>query len=302
MSVPFVPGASNPGTMREDVGGGTLNALRNAVQRGARAALLSVRGGDATGDTVARTIEAAGIADLSVTFLDRVTPSYTALLDREGDVVAALADMELYEIAFAKQMRRASVRDAIARADAVLTDANLPVDALTRLASLAAGKPIFAIAISPAKAPRLSGVFPELSCLFLNRREAALLTGLAGSNTAAEMVAALRRLGIMRAMVTSGPEPVLCYDATSAFLLTPPTPPRIVDVTGAGDAMTGAAVAALLGGADFATAAREGVAAALLTLQSAKAVAEHDPRSFEAALALVPATVPLQTAGALHDA
>ena len=47
----------------------------------------------------------AGIADLSAVFLDRATPSYTALLDREGDVIAALADMALYELAFPKQMQ-----------------------------------------------------------------------------------------------------------------------------------------------------------------------------------------------------
>ena len=102
MTSPFVPGASIPGTMREDVGGGAFNALRNAVGRGAAGSLLSMRGGDAAGDTVARAIAQAGIADLSAVFLDRATPSYTALLDREGDVVAALADMALYEIAFPK--------------------------------------------------------------------------------------------------------------------------------------------------------------------------------------------------------
>src|SRR5690349_555449 len=102
----FVPGASNPGTMAEDVGGGVFNALRTAIQRGATASLMSVRGGDAAGDTVARTIAGAGIADLSAVFLDRSTPSYTALLDRDGDVVAALADMGLYDLAFPRQIRR----------------------------------------------------------------------------------------------------------------------------------------------------------------------------------------------------
>jgi pseudouridine kinase len=287
MTVPFVPGASNPGTMREDVGGGTLNALRAAAQRGAKAAVLSVRGGDAAGGMVARVIKGAGITDLSVTFLDRATPSYTALLDTDGDVVAALADMGLYEIAFARQLRRASARDAIGRADAVLTDANLPADALQRLATLASAKPIFAIAISPAKVPRLSGIFPDLSCLFLNRREAALLTGLPAHSPPAAMVAALRKLGIARALMTSGPDAVVCFDATSTFCITPPVPPRIVDVTGAGDAMTGAAIAALLRGEAFDAAAREGVAAALLTLQSAKAVGRLDDGSFEEALAMV---------------
>ncbi|MBZ9874756.1 hypothetical protein LB542_28405, partial [Mesorhizobium sp. BR1-1-9] len=40
----YVPAASNPGTMREDVGGGVFNALRSTVRRGVSGSLLSVRG------------------------------------------------------------------------------------------------------------------------------------------------------------------------------------------------------------------------------------------------------------------
>jgi hypothetical protein len=72
---PYIPGASNPGIMREEVGGGVFNALRNAARRGCAGALLSVRGGDMAGDAVANAIGEAGIADLSATFLDRATPS-----------------------------------------------------------------------------------------------------------------------------------------------------------------------------------------------------------------------------------
>lgn len=77
----YVPGTSNPGTLSEEVGGVVFNALRNAVQRGIGAALLSVRGGDGAGEAVGRAIAAAGISDLSAVFLDRTTPSYTALVD-----------------------------------------------------------------------------------------------------------------------------------------------------------------------------------------------------------------------------
>ena len=72
-------------------------------------------------------------------------------------MVAGLADMELYEIVFAKQLRRSKARDEIADADAILCDANLPAAALERLAALADGKPLFAIAISPAKVVRFVG-------------------------------------------------------------------------------------------------------------------------------------------------
>ena len=63
----------------------------------------------------------AKIRDLSAVFLDRATPSYTALIDRDGDVIAGLADMELYETVFAKQLRRSqgARRDRRCRRDPV---------------------------------------------------------------------------------------------------------------------------------------------------------------------------------------
>ena len=166
----YVPAASNPGTMREDVGGGVFNALRSAVRRGVAASLLSVRGGDAAAETVSRAIAEAGIADLSAVFLDRTTPSYTALIDRDGELIVGFADMALYDLAFPKQIRRSKVREVIAAADAVLCDANLPSSALERLVALAAGKPVFAIAISPAKVVRL---IPVLGALALRVHEPA---------------------------------------------------------------------------------------------------------------------------------
>lgn len=129
------------GTMREDVGGGVFNALRTVVRRGVSASLMSVRGGDTAGETVARTIAQAAIKDLSVTFLDRATPSYTAILDSEGELVVGFADMGLYDLAFPKQMRRANIRGAVEASDAVLCDANLPTAALERLMALAADRP-----------------------------------------------------------------------------------------------------------------------------------------------------------------
>jgi pseudouridine kinase len=288
MTSPFVPGASIPGTMREDVGGGVFNALRNAVCRGAAGALMSMRGGDAAGDTVARAIAEAGIADLSAVFLDRATPSYTALLDSEGDVVAALADMALYEIAFPKQIRRAKVREGIAAADAILCDANIPATGLKRLAALASGKRVFAIAISPAKAVRLTDILPDLSCLYMNRREAAALAGMGGDDPAGAIVDRLRALGLASGVITQGSQPVIGLDRSGVISITPPAPRKIADVTGAGDALAGAMTVALLRREPFGEALREGMAAALLAIESATSVPDLSKRAFARALALVP--------------
>jgi len=284
----YVAAASNPGTMREDVGGGVFNALRTTVRRGASASLASLRGGDAAAETVARAIREAGIEDLSATFLDRTTPSYTAILDAGGELMVGFADMGLYDLAFPKQVRRAKLRQAAATADALFLDANLPEAAVERLVQPAGDKPVFAIAVSPAKVVRLKAMLGRLALLFMNRREAAALTGLEKEAPAADLVARLRALGLAGGVVSAGDGPVIGFDARGAFTITPPPPRRVADVTGAGDALAGATVAALLSERTLRQALREGIAAALLAIESPNAVPDFTAADFAAALALVP--------------
>ncbi|MER9684978.1 MULTISPECIES: carbohydrate kinase family protein [unclassified Mesorhizobium] len=284
----YVPAASNPGTMREDVGGGVFNALRSLVRRGVSASLLSVRGGDASAETVARAIADSGIADLSAVFLDRTTPSYTALIDRDGELITGFADMALYDLAFPKQIRRSKVREVVAEVDAVLCDANLPSTALERLVGVAAGKPVFAIAISPAKVVRLIPVLKELAQVFMNRREAMVLAGVDANATERETVDGLRCSGLTSGVVTAGDGLVLGFDEAGAFSILPPAPRKVADVTGAGDALAGATIAALLRGLALRQALREGVAAATLAIESSDAVPAFTAATFTEALALVP--------------
>ena len=288
VSGPYVPAASNPGTMREDVGGGAFNALRSVVRRGVSASLLSVRGGDAAADTVSSAIARAGIADLSAVFLDRTTPSYTALIDRDGELIVGFADMALYDLAFPKQIRRAKVREVIAGADAILCDANLPSSALERLVALAAGRPVYAMAISPAKAVRLIPVLGALALLFMNRREAIALAGSSADAAGQDFVDSLRRAGLRSGVVTAGGDPVLGFDDAGAFSILPPPSRKVADVTGAGDALAGATVAALLRGLPLRAALREGVAAATLAIESTDAVPAFTAATFAETLALVP--------------
>lgn len=284
----YVPGTSNPGTLSEEVGGVVFNALRNAVQRGVAASLLSVRGGDDAGEAVGRAIAAAGVSDLSAVFLDRTTPSYTALLDHDGELIAGLADMGLYELAFPKQVRRAKLREAVATADGVLCDANMPAPALEGLASIASGKQVFAIAISPAKATRLTALLPSISCLFMNCHEARALCAPDAPLSAADLAGTLRARGLARGVITAGSGPVTGFDAQGTFQILPPTARRIADVTGAGDALAGGTIAALMKGSGLRGALREGMAAAMLTVETEAAVAELSDERFAEALALIP--------------
>jgi sugar/nucleoside kinase (ribokinase family) len=219
-------------------------------------------------------------------FLDRTTPSYTALIDAEGELIVGLADMALYDLAFPKQIRRSKVREAIAAADAILCDANLPTAALERLMALADGRPVFAIAVSPAKVVRLTPLLDQLSLLFMNSREAAALVDAEPSGEL--LVRRLRQAGLNAGVVTSGSAPVLGFDDSGIFEIDPPAPRKVADVTGAGDALTGATVAALLRGLPLRAALREGLAAAMLAIESPQAVPSFTNANFGQALALVP--------------
>ncbi|MGN6583495.1 MAG: carbohydrate kinase family protein [Rhizobiaceae bacterium] len=283
----YIPGASNPGIMREEIGGGAFNALRNAVQRGVAGSIVSLRGGDTAGESVARAIEAAAIRDLSATFLDRATASYTALINSEGDVIAGLADMALYEL-FPKQIMRRATRDAIQAADSVLADANLPAAALTRIASFAAGKPLFGIAISPAKVVRFNDVLPALSILFMNRREAAMLCEAPADLSSLELVDKLRKKGLRGGVITAGSAGIVAFLSGCTVSLQPLPLPGTSDATGAGDALAGSTIAAMMRGLPLPQALREGAAAAAATVTEQTAVALLGQERFREILADVP--------------
>ena len=158
MSGPFVPGASIPGT---DARGCRRRRLQCAAQRRAarhrRFADVGARrrcGRRERRRRHCRRQRSATSPPSSSTARRRAT---RRCIDRDGEVIAGLADMQLYEIAFAKQLRRSegarrgrgSRRDPVRRQSAGRGARTAGGDSPT-------GKQLFAIAISPAKVVRLA--------------------------------------------------------------------------------------------------------------------------------------------------
>lgn len=258
------PGASNPGVMREYVGGGMLNALRVARWRGLMpVAIVSVRGGDGAALSVDHAIEAAGVDDLSGQFVDRQTASYTAIHSADGDVITALADMAIYESCLPRQVRRKPVQQAVTTAAAVMVDANMPASSIKSTIVVVTGKR-FAMAISPAKVARLVDVLPQLDCLFANKREMLALTGESTLDDALD--SAIESLGLKTAVITDGGNATTIIEHSTITHRLMPSPAPVVDVTGAGDALTGGTVSALLKGAPLSEAVMDGMACAACAL------------------------------------
>lgn len=284
------PGASNPGSWLVEAGGGGFNVARNLARLRHAVRLVSPRGGDPEGELVATAALAAGVEDTPFVFLDRATPSYTAIIERDGDLVIALADMDLYRLFSPRRLEQRAMRAAIAAADLVVTDANLPAETLTRLAQAAkaAHTPVAGIAISPAKVGRFRAALDSLAFLFMNEAEARALTGATPAETAG-WPDLLRKSGLAAGVVTRGSREVVAFDRQTTVLLRPPQIAGLCDVTGAGDALASGFLDAWLAGSPPGEALRRGVAAAGIALRSPRAVAENmSGDAIAAALAHVP--------------
>ncbi|MEM5472504.1 PfkB family carbohydrate kinase [Hoeflea sp. AS60] len=270
LSSPHKTGASNPGHWETEAGGGAFNAARNLARLGHQVALVAPRGGDAAADLVARAAEDAGIEDCPLTFLDRTTPSYSAILEPNGNLVTALADMALYNQVPARRLLSSRLRKRLAAADLLLADSNLPESALVALADAASDfdVPLAVIAVSPAKVVRWRTSFSKISCLAMNTAEAAALTG-TDVQTPEQWLTLLTRSGLRGGLVSAGAGAVAAFatdrSGTHTITLLPPGLDSLQDVIGAGDALASGYLDGLLSGGAIEVNLTRGIALARLT-------------------------------------
>ena len=273
-SVPFQLAASNPGSCRETIGGASFNVARALARQGADPHIVSARGGDSIAASIEIALEVERIGDGALSWLDRRSASYTAILDDTGELRAAVADMDIYDLLTPRALKRAHLRHRLDTAQACVVDANLPSETLAYLAEHKSNGPVFAIAVSPSKVLRLRACLHRLTALFLSRAEAASLAGRPKDSPVEHLARALSRLGLRRAVVTDGPRAAAVLEEGRLVLQTPPPAHMIRDVTGAGDTLAAITILELLAGSNFAEAARAGMCASALHIAD-----ELPPRS-----------------------
>lgn len=290
LDAPHRAGASNPGHWESMPGGGVFNAARNLARLGHHVTLVSPRGGDAAAEQVAAAAIEAGIEDCPLTFLDRATPSYTSILEPDGDLVTALADMALYELIPARRLLTSRFRAKLERSDLVVADANLPENALTGLAEAvhARGVPLAAIAVSPAKVVRWKPGLKHLSLLAMNSAEASTLAGKSATSQSA-LQQALEESGLTGGLVSAGAAPVLAFSRNGSVTLALPPLDHVSDVTGAGDALASGYLDGWLAGGAIEANLIRGIALARLTASVRGPVrSDLSPELLARALAAMP--------------
>ena len=263
-----VAGTSNPGTVVRTPGGVGRNIAENLARLGSRVALVTAVGADPDGEWLLGETAVAGVDVSAATRTTHGTGTYAAVLDADGELVVAVADMAAVDAIGPAQVEGA--RALLASASLLVLDGNLAAATVGRALELARELGLRAV-LEPVSVPKAARLAPLLRsdlpvfAVTPNRAELAALAGTDGTEDAA--VARLHERGVEVVWVRRGMEGSLL--STAAGVVTLPAPGAdVVDVTGAGDAMLAAFCHRLLAGADLADAAAYGHRAAALTVAS----------------------------------
>ncbi len=270
---PISQETSTPARILQKPGGVATNVARALSLLGVKVTLAGVIGDDLAGKSLTT---ALGQEELKLVLAERkgfATAQYLAMHNPDGSLPAACVDDRVLSTAapelFLPLLHRLS--DTNDQPAFWFVDANLPEGVLKLAAELTPRGHLFADCVSVAKASRLREIASYIELLFGNRAEAAALTGKPPDTPSADLANRLGELGFSKAILTDGLNPTLIMDGKDLTAVTP-LPAAVRDVTGAGDAMIAGTLAGLARCRRLIDAARCGLEAARLTVQTTGAV------------------------------
>lgn len=280
---PAVWRTSNPVTISESCGGVARNVAENLGRLDCRPSLITCVGDDREGEWLLAETSAHGVNVSATRRVARArTGSYTAVLDPSGEMVIAFNEMSVTD------QLTPEVLDAcwnqIAAARIVFTDTNPPPATLAYVIDRCRSEGLRLVVdpVSAIKAQRLPARLDGVSAILPDRLEAAVLAGLAivGDDDGepgeawATLAARIRQRGAHAVVISLGAGGLFYTSPETAFHLPPlVAPAEVVDVTGAGDALTAGFLVGLLRDEPPERCCRLGLAAAARTVRSAQSVA-----------------------------
>lgn len=271
LSEPARAGTSNPARSSASFGGVARNVAETLARLGNAVSLVSAVGDDADGRALLAHLAGVGVDLAGVRVAPgRATAQYAAVLNPDGTLEMAVADMGVLDEAYAGL---ALSLEGAPKGGWLFADCNAPADGLAAVIAMARrrGSPLAVDAISAPKARRLPADLSGVGCLFLNRDEAESALASANGASPETLAAALAARGAARVVLTLGAEGA-CLAEGGRTIRVAAEPAEVVDVTGAGDAMIAGALHGLARGLPLIDAARLGARLAARTVAGAHSV------------------------------
>lgn len=279
------PGQSNPGRLNRSLGGVAANIAQSLAKLDWSVALSTIVGEDSDGVFVRQSLEEAGI-DLSfVTTSDHYhSASYTAIEEQNGALLAAIADMGIYDHYPAQQIEHALAQ--INNETIILADTNLSSEALAALVEQKGEHFLAICATSGPKANRAMDILTDMDLLICNESEAAILADEFADLSALPHI--LYEEGVQQGIITKGNDGVTAWIGNDLHHL-PAPPVKVKSSNGAGDCLAACILHGLALTGSILTALPYGMAGASLALMSNQSVPEILNRTMlEACLAETP--------------
>ncbi len=235
--------SSNPVSGYESCGGVARNIAQNLANLGSRVHLISSFGRDAAAEVLLQDCAKAGINTQASLRTAHATGSYTAILDQHGELILGLAQMEgLLALDPAYLHSQLGV---LQHAPLVVADLNLSLASITYLLELRAQgkiKELALVAVSQPKMAHLPQQLGVLDFLILNQAELAAYLGIhiANADDLAQACARLHQAGLTNLLVSRGSEGLALSQAQTGLQYFAADSAAVLDVTGAGDALSAA--------------------------------------------------------------
>ena len=282
-------GQSNPGILRRNVGGVAGNVARSLAKLDWKVALSTICGQDANATLLMQQLMDEAI-DLSLTITTQTMPSatYTAIEERDGSLLAAIADMSIYDTYPSEQaIKCLKAQD---RPKTILADTNLTAEAFASLAENKGHHWLAVCAVSGPKANRAKKCLHALDMLFCNEAEAAILADEFADPSALPEI--LKEEGVTAGVITRGRAGITAWQGEALWEL-PAPPVKVTSSNGAGDCLTACILHALQMNKPFEQALSYGMAGASLALMSEQSVPDLLSRAMlDACLADIPGGEP----------
>ena len=235
---PLVNKTSNPVSSQMSVGGVSRNIAENLGRLGHNVHLLSLAGYDQDYEWIKQKTASHVNMHSIQQKEDFHTSSYTAILDDQGEMQLALADMAICDQMDLKWLE--SHRSLLMSAQAIILDLNLPIESVTYIIDFAREFDI-ALYIVPVSGPKMVHLPKQLEgadCIIVNQDESETYFNLPLDSQEDLSVLATQWLGtgVKQVIITRGSRSIFYANQEGnrqEFL--PPLADQVVDVTGAGD-------------------------------------------------------------------
>lgn len=269
---------SNPVTSTTSIGGVARNVAENLGRLGQQVSLLTVGGYDSECNLIKELSSPFMNVESFIQIEGQSTGTYTALLDNDGEMYLALADMSVYDSLKPELLAKQS--HLLQHASCIVADLNCPKETIEYLCSFAKKNDIklALITVSEPKMDRMPKDLSAVSVLITNIGETQAYFNEKYQTREEVEQAGLNWLktGVNQVVLTAGSKDVLVVDkGVHWYSVKSLDANKIKDVTGAGDSFSAAYLDAYLNDESRDKCVLAGMTNAYYTIQSSSTV-RHD--------------------------